>query len=169
MTIQKTDHWSKDIGRIFLGSVSYSEICNCCIHTSNYIGNNLFSKRGNQALSHLLWALFNVCGNESVQFGIYLRNSGQPLIFRKHLEAVLSSTGATLLSSIKSMMHTPVFIARPNVSSSENNRWPFSVCITYSVCRRAIVCLDSCTSAVVLENSHHSPLPAWSLLPTGST
>lgn len=87
MIIQTTKLWSKDIYRIFLRSVSYSEICSCCIHTSTYIGNDLFGEHGDQAFSHLFLALFNVCENKSVLFGIHLRNLSQPLIFRKHLEA----------------------------------------------------------------------------------
>lgn len=90
MIFQTIEHWSKDICRIFLGSVSYSEICNCCIHTSTYIGSDLFSEHGNQALSCLFLALFNACENESVAYGIYLRNSGQPLIFRNFSISKLS-------------------------------------------------------------------------------
>lgn len=101
MIIQVIEHWSKDICRIFLGSVSYSEICNCCIPTSTCVGNDLFSKHGNQVLSDLL-------------------------------------------------LDTHCLYSQ--VSSLENNWCSVSVCVMY---KWAIICLGSCTSVVLLDNSHH--------------
>lgn len=104
---QTTEHWSKYVCRIFPGSVYYSEICNCSVCTSTCSGTDLFGEHGNPALFHLLLALFNVLWKlKSVPFGIYLRNSCQPLVFRKHLEAGLPSTDATLLNRVK-INHVP--------------------------------------------------------------